>query len=468
VVLYGIWLIDSTSGLPLAYTMTPSFKINPDLFSGFITASHDFAHAASGGKLQTIALGTFKILIRRSQLALKILAVGADDPETRYTRFFKDIEERISPILIPIHQRPSGLTGISASLRKKLQNVISKELEAFVTRNAPSDLSELAILSEERVQILLSTLLERQNCQLVPEPSISDECFSYPLAASITGLSDSETNKLLERLADYGLLLAEPVDTSLCCSNCGSLNLHPRILCPSCKTPAQPVALYEHLPCGHVGVRLPDDEKLLCPICSDTETREEDFRLFRGFQCSRCDSIFKTPSLVFVCHHCRETLEPEKASVKVLVKYILNPALVSELEAILSGAKPVKIIAPSITGKSRNGIVKRLKEKLVSAPQTDSSSGPELIIPPKALQEKEKVEVQLIGSTTPEKAITHAASSTVSSPSNGDDEASLLEELEELDAALAKNKISEAEYDRSFVRLRLKLRILRAQTVNGK
>lgn len=462
-VLFGIWLIDSASGLPLAYTTTPGFKINADLFSGFITASHDFAHEASGGKLQTISLGNFKLLIRRSPLALKVLAVGANDPEVRYIRFFQDLEERISPILVPIHKSPEGLSGIPGSLRRRLEAAISKELEAFATRKAPSDLSELSVLSEEPARILLQALIEREGVQLVPEPSTTGECYSYPLAASITGLSDEETAKLLVRLGEFGLLLTEPMDTSLCCSNCGSLNLHPRLLCPSCKTPAQPVALYEHLTCGHIGVRPPDGEQLQCAICKDVKYRAQEFRLFHGFQCSRCNSFFKTPSLIFVCHSCRESLEPEKAGVKVLSKYLLNPALVSELDTLLKASKP------------SGGIMARLKAKLGATSQPELSDEDEsLITPEKPIGEME-IEEPSVVSETPAKTMSEeeiAASppvqSTVSSSSIGDDEAAILQELEELEKKFAKNKISEGEYDRNFVRLRLKLRVLRSQSADGK
>jgi len=468
VVLYGIWIIDSTSGLPLAYTTTPGFIINPDLFSGFITATHDFAHETSGGKLQTIALGTFKMLIRRSPIALKVLAVGPDDPETRYTRFFEDIETKISSILVPVHQRPGGLSGVSSMLRKRLQDVISKELELFTTRKAPSDLSELSILNEDPARILIRTLLEKQGCQLVPEPSITEECYSYSLASSITKLSDTKTNKLLDLLAEFGILLTEPMDTSLSCPNCHSLNLHPRLLCPSCKTPAQPVSLYEHLTCGHIGIRPKEDEKISCPICSATKYRDQDFRLFRGYQCSRCNSFFKTPSLIFMCHRCRTSLEPEKAGVKVLFKYILNPALISELEALLAGVKPAKTAIPMMPSKPRSGIVARLKGRLSSTYEKESSDEP--IVPPESPISEEDMTEQAIDSTQLVKQSEEEITSETSAPPgfSGDEETSIMHELEELDEAFKMNKISEAEYDRQFVRLRLQLRIVHTQTVNGK
>jgi hypothetical protein len=101
VVLYGIWLIDGSSGLLLSHITVPGFTFNPDLFSGFIAASHDFAQETSGGKLSTIAMGNFKLLIRRGRILMKVLAVGARDPETRYDQFFKDIEAKVDPVLAP-------------------------------------------------------------------------------------------------------------------------------------------------------------------------------------------------------------------------------------------------------------------------------------------------------------------------------------------------------------------------------
>ena len=49
--------------------------------------------------------------------------------------------------------------------------------------------------------------------------------------------------------------------------------------------------------------------------------------------------------MVFVCHSCHNTTEPENAGITILKKYVLNPALITELEFLLAQpvSKPEKL-----------------------------------------------------------------------------------------------------------------------------
>ncbi|MFX1565019.1 MAG: hypothetical protein ACFFCH_03410 [Promethearchaeota archaeon] len=458
-VLYGIWLIDANSGLLLTHITVPGFSFNPDLFSGFIAASHDFAQETSGGKLNSIAMGNFKLLIRRGRVLMDVLAVGARDPEARYDQFFNNLETRIDPILAQQHREPDGFKAVTIQFRKELLEIITAELERFATRKAPSDLAELTILQEEKVQILIKSLLSRQQAEVVPELATTKIGYSYPLASSITGLDDEEAMNLLERLAEYGILLTEPTDSSLACPKCHSLHLHPHILCPGCQTSAQPVELFEHLTCGTISVKLTDDQAIYCNRCGIQSKNEHEFRIFRGYQCPQCNSSFKHPQMIFVCHSCHNITEPENAGITILKKYVLNPALISELEFLLAEATPKISKEPKIDHKTKDIRKSPLQEP---HPQLTPLPSKE----PIPLQEPERIPVSTtptplpIETTKPNSSPTESLERIISS-----DEAHLIEELKQLESALSSGSITDAEYDRKFVRLKLQLRRIRTQEI---
>ena len=456
-VLYGIWLIDANSGLLLSHITVPGFSFNPDLFSGFIAASHDFAAETSGGKLNSIAMGNFKLLIRRGRVLMEVLAVGARDPEARYDQFFENLEVKIDPVLAQMHREPIGFKAVTIEFRKQLLEVITTELEQFATRKAPSDLAELAILQEEHARTLLKALLSRKQAELVPELATTRIGYSYPLASSITGLDDEDAMNLLERLADYGIILSEPTDSSLACPKCNSLHLHPHILCPGCQTSAQPVELFEHLTCGTISVKITDEQDIYCNRCGIRTKDEAEFRVFRGYQCPQCNSSFKHPQMIFVCHSCHNITEPEEAGITVLKKYVLNPALISELEFIL--AKPTKK-AKKTAKTPRKKKEPKKEPSLEPTPKVTSRELPEPLI----TEESETSPVILKPTPIAVEAVQPAPTSTDSLEQIfASNEAQLIEELRQLDTALSSGNITEAEYDRKFVRLKLQLRRVRTQ-----
>jgi len=457
-VLYGIWLIDANSGLLLSHITVPGFSFNPDLFSGFIAATHDFARETSGGRLETIALGNFKLLIRRGRVLMKVLAVGDRDPEARYTQFFSNLEEQVDPLLADLHREPGGFKAVTIEFRRQLLKIISSELERFSTRKAPSDLSELAILREEETQSLIEALLQRNRAELVPELATTKIGYSYPLASSITSLNDEESMRLLERLGDYGLLLAEPTDTALACPNCNSIHLHPHILCPSCQNPAQPVELYEHISCGHIAIKSDNEQELYCERCGAQDDNGPEFRIFRGYQCHQCTASFKQPQMIFICRSCHTITEPEETAIIILKKYVLNPALIPELEFLLTRKKPSTNKFPK---------TQRAEKKVIEEGVLIESSAPPFHTAhtePTVQQESEGFPPapapvpMILEATQSAKAPAEPFEKMVTT-----DEAQLAEELNKLENALKDGTITEAEYDRKFVRIRLQLRQLRTQ-----
>lgn len=389
---------------------------------------------------------------------MKVLAVGARDPEARYTQFFTNLEEQVDPLLANLHREPDGFKAVTIEFRRQLLKIISSELERFATRKAPSDLSELAILREEDTRSLIEALLQRNRAELVPELATTKIGYSYPLASSITSLDDEESMRLLERLGDYGLLLTEPTDTALACPKCNSIHLHPHILCPSCQTPAQPVDLYEHISCGHIAIKSNNDQELHCERCGVQDDNGPEFRHLRGYQCYQCNASFKQPQMIFICHSCHAITEPEETAITVLKKYVLNPALIPELEFLITRKKhPEKK-----SSRTQQTETKAIEEDILKGPPAplhptthmESSEQPESDeLPPAPASVPMTIEV-----TKSARAPAEPLEKIVSG-----DEAQLAEELKKLEKALNDGTITEAEYDRKFVRIRLQLRQLRTQ-----
>jgi hypothetical protein len=429
------------SGLLLAYKTVGGFNFNPDLFSGFITAAHNFAQEASGAKLRTISLGNFRLLIHRGPVALLVLAVDLNDPEARYADFISGLENGVGPLLTHEYRQPNGFNVVTRELRTELEQLIGAHLDGFTTRGAPSNLSELPILREEAARTLLRTLLERHIMQLSPIPATNETGYAYPLTATTTHLPDADAARLLERLANCGLLLTEPWDTVLCCPDCHSIHLHPRALCPTCQMPAQPVQMYEHLPCGHVGVWLAENQELQCDQCGSTPANAQDFRLLHGFQCVRCNASFKRPQILLLCHQCRANLPLERAEVKVIPKYVLNASVVPELQTLL-GAEPS---ARTQEVRSATHAFKRLLPKVEPIPRHEPASTP-------------STSVQTVDLTPVDPAPAPRLPDSRALITSRAEKESTLKELEALKKALHNGEVSEAEYDRRFVQLRLKLR----------
>jgi hypothetical protein len=149
--------------------------------------------------------------------------------------------------------------------------------------------------------------------------------------------------------------------------------------------------------------------------------------------------------MIFVCHSCHNITEPENAGITILNKYVLNPALISELEFLL--AKPAQ------QGKKPSKIPLKTKDIIEEpAPEPSVQDEPEDL---PTIMTPAPVAVE---ATTPANPASDSLEQMMSS-----NEAQLVEELQQLESALSSGNISEAEYDRKFVRLKLKLRRIRTR-----
>ncbi|MDO8055302.1 MAG: hypothetical protein Q6361_00435, partial [Candidatus Hermodarchaeota archaeon] len=151
-----------------------------------------------------------------------------------------------------------------------------------------------------------------------------------------------------------------------------------------------------------------------------------------------------TPDMIFVCHACKAIIEPEEAEVTTLKKYLLNPTFIPELE-------------PLIQQPSHHA----------NLPKQPTSQHP--TAPPNLPSPSQPQPDPLLHEPEPDEEITEPALPLVT-PQNtqpdivSTDETQLLEELHTLERAFKEDTITEAEYDRRFVKLRLQLRQLRNQS----
>jgi hypothetical protein len=162
--------------------------------------------------------------------------------------------------------------------------------------------------------------------------------------------------------------------------------------------------------------------------------------------------------MIFICHSCHAITEPEETAITVLKKYVLNPALIPELEFLLTRKKHRTKKSPKkqqIEKKTiEEAVLQEPSAPPVLTPRTESSEQPESEeLPPAPAPVPMTIEATKSASTPPE-----PLEKIISG-----DEAQLAEELKKLENALKEGTITEAEYDRKFVRIRLQLRQLRTQ-----
>jgi hypothetical protein len=146
--------------------------------------------------------------------------------------------------------------------------------------------------------------------------------------------------------------------------------------------------------------------------------------------------------MIFVCHACKAIIEPDEAEVTILKKYLLNPTFIPELEIFMQQD-------PRKTDPSQHPTT-----QYPAPPPTKPDAQPQPKTPP----------LEPVHSKQPTKPFP-----SIQTPKNANDaivstdESRLLEELHTLERALKEGTITEAEYDRRFVKLRLQLRQLRNQ-----
>jgi len=191
----------------------------------------------------------------------------------------------------------------------------------------------------EDIRILLEWLLDNQNHKLTPKFD-SYRGYIYPELESL-GLDPSE--KILEELAEQGILIKKRIGEQIICPFCGSSVRMSQPSCPFCGSlDLERGDAIEHIKCGHIDFVdkfVQRDGSLKCPRCGEPlKLPEEEYRLIEDmFRCKSCGSFFQI-EMVYICIKYKHRFLGKEAKRKGLYSYKLNPEAINELSKLV--AKP--------------------------------------------------------------------------------------------------------------------------------
>jgi Thaumarchaeal output domain 1 len=163
------------------------------------------------------------------------------------------------------------------------------------------------------------------------------EIVFYPLLDTMP-----DARRVLEGLADAGLLRRRFFDRLHVCAGCGSSRLNVREECPACRSShLLEATLVHHYACGHQAQEdvFRDGDALVCPKCRKRLRHYGvDYdRPGRLVVCKGCGAHASEPEVGFLCTDCGAHTPGERAAVRDWHHYDLLPEAVAALRA---GALP--------------------------------------------------------------------------------------------------------------------------------
>jgi hypothetical protein len=163
------------------------------------------------------------------------------------------------------------------------------------------------------------------------------EIVYYPLLDAMP-----DARRVLEDLADAGLLRRRFFDRLHVCAGCGSSHLNVREECPACRSShLREATLVHHYACGHQAQEdvFRDGDGLACPKCRKRLRHYGvDYdRPGRLTVCESCGAHASEPEVGFLCTDCGAHMPGERAAVRDWYHYDLLPEAAAALRA---GALP--------------------------------------------------------------------------------------------------------------------------------
>jgi hypothetical protein len=226
---------------------------------------------------------------------------------------------------------------------------------------------ETGIYANSNARKVLQFLLRSPRTPVAPEILPTDEIHYPMLQPFVPTLGAAEMNALLDQMVKAGVLVADLVDKTPACPECGSPEVSTRYLCPKCHNyDIERSFLYEHLKCGKVAS---DDtfrkgSQLICPKCQAVlHNFGVEYRAVGAwYKCGNCSESFNAPAHSHFCRPKHHQFTLDRTRLVPVYQYRLNPAALSEVrreilkyeDAIaLMEAMGLTVFAPSeLRGKS--------------------------------------------------------------------------------------------------------------------
>jgi uncharacterized protein YlaI len=180
------------------------------------------------------------------------------------------------------------------------------------------------------VQRLFRHLKGDATAEFKPAFDLKTGQVSYPEAQTISSISPKEARRMLDFLAEKGILLKEPSEAFYTCPNCESRNLILIPGCPYCSSESlKSGRALEHFSCGYVdleGAFLTKDG-LKCPDCGKTlKAIGVDYRRTgTWYRCLTCEKLTEKPVQTFVCSNCKKRTPFVESMLTAAYSFRVNP-----------------------------------------------------------------------------------------------------------------------------------------------
>ena len=128
-VVHSVWLINKNNGICALNRMyKEDTKIDPDLFSGFITAMFNFSEEIAGTSVKNISMGKMRLFYRTTPSLIIVLSASGDTKEKKINPYFTSIidcfvAEGFEKLMLA---EPSNLT-ILEPFEEHLDRIVSQD-----------------------------------------------------------------------------------------------------------------------------------------------------------------------------------------------------------------------------------------------------------------------------------------------------------------------------------------------------
>ena len=187
-------------------------------------------------------------------------------------------------------------------------------------------------LSSERQALYKVTEVERFLSSLITGDSVIEPVFDlefgyrYPTAEKAMNKEPDEAKKLLETIAEAGILDRKLYTMELKCPNCGSSNVSTNYICPFCGSiDIAKNALIEHISCGYIDV-LTNFEKngtLVCPKCHNKLEANKYRSVGNWYACENCGKRIEHPLPSHSCRRCDASFTLDDTKYNKVYSYTL-------------------------------------------------------------------------------------------------------------------------------------------------
>jgi hypothetical protein len=237
---------------------------------------------------------------------------------------------------------------LSKQLKERIQKAESQAYSLAKKDETIASRLRLRNYNDPEIQRIVYHFSRMGGNSLEPEFG-ADRIPRYPVEGEDGGRVSVE-RKLLEKMADMGMVTEALYERVVSCPKCGiPSNVYLRFRCTQCGSIDISInRMLEHLQCGtiHQENVFLVGRNLICPTCKKLIQNSNEYRVI-GVVCSckACNAHFEDPSQSFFCRACKVDFSLPSAMVLDVFAYSMNKNILNEARRFLG----VNALAKALT-----------------------------------------------------------------------------------------------------------------------